>query len=318
MQKTSKVTSFCYNRGMDERYLTFTTYCKNTFRRKLYRVSLDGGFNCPNRDGTVSTGGCIFCAGGSGDFAIHYDGQKLTKEDFIFNHQDARLGDYIGYFQAYSNTYGPIEKLKRLYTSALNEEWFAGISIATRPDCFTEEIYFLLKELKKSYPDKFIWIELGLQSANDNMAKWMNRGYLLDVFDRCVQRLHALDIPVITHIILGLPENKEDVLDTIHHLNALHIDGIKIHLLHILKGTTLGKAYIKEDNGFSALTKEEYVDLVCTCIANLNPNIVVHRLTGDGNKEELIAPIWSLDKKNVLNTIRHELKERKIVQGCAL
>lgn len=304
---------------MDERYNSFSTYCKKTFGRRLYRVALDGGFSCPNRDGTLGMSGCIFCGGGSGDFAIAYNGQKLNREDCIYNHQvDAQDGDYIAYFQAYSNTYGPIEKLERLYKSALQDPLFQGISIASRPDCFQEETYVLLKKLKKEFPEKFIWVELGLQSANEEIAKWMNRGYCLTVFDTCVRRLHACKIPVIVHVILGLPESKQSILKTIHHLNDLRIEGIKIHLLHILKGTILGESYKNDENIILILSLKDYVDLVTMCIANLNPNIVIHRLTGDGNSKDLLAPIWSKDKKKVLNTIRHELKERKIAQGCAL
>ena len=301
-------------------YYSFTDHCKESFGRKLYRVALDAGMTCPNRDGKIDTRGCIFCdEGGSGDFSIHYDGQSLTKEDLVYNHQDCRIGDYIAYFQAYTNTYDSIDRLEHLFSSALNDPLFAGISIATRPDCVHEETIELFKKLMKEFPDKFIWVELGLQTIHSKSAIFIRRGYPLSVYEECVKRLHEIDIPVITHIIIGLPnESKEDILETIHYLNQLKIDGVKLQLLHYLKGCDLGRMYENDPSLFHVLTMDEYVDIIVDCIGHLDKDIVIHRLTGDGDGELLLAPLWSKDKRKVLNQIRHELKVRNITQGSLL
>ena len=302
------------------RYYSFSSYCKKVFGKKLYRVALDAGCTCPNRDGKIDNRGCIFCSKhGSGDFSISFKGQILKKEDFIYNHIEAEEGEYIAYFQSYSNTYGDINYLKSLYTAALDNPLFRGIDIATRPDCIDEEVIEALKELKNKYLNKFIWIELGLQTINPISAKWMRRGYELDVFTKAVKSLNEIGIDVIAHIILGLPhDTKEDVLACIDYLNNLDIEGVKIHLLHYLKDTDLGEEYLNNNDKYHPLTEDEYVDLVVSCMGRLKENVVIHRLTGDGNKEDLIAPLWSCDKKHVLNRINHELKERNITQGCDL
>lgn len=275
---------------------------------------------CPNRDGTLGRRGCIFCdEGGSGDFAIPYHGQKLQMEDLVYNHQKAPAGDYIAYFQSYTNTYAPVEKLRTLFEAALQDDLFAGISIATRPDCLGHEVLILLDSLKKKYPDKFIWCELGLQTIHENTALWMRRGYPLSVFEEAVKALHQINIPVIVHCILGLPgENEMMVLQTIEYLNTLKIEGIKLQLLHYLKHTDLGVLYEKDPSFCHVLTLEEYVCLTARCIGHLDPGTVIHRLTGDGSQEILLAPQWSTDKKKVLNMIRHQLKEENIVQGSLL
>ena len=302
------------------RYYSFSSYCKKEFGKKLYRVALDIGCTCPNRDGKIDTRGCIFCSKkGSGDFAISFKGDRLTKEDFSYNHIDANEDEYIAYFQSYTNTYGDIEELKKLYIAALDNPLFKGIDIATRPDCINEEVINVLSDLKKDYPHKFIWIELGLQTINPVSAKWLRRGYELEVFKEAVESLHEIGIDVIVHIIIGLAyDTKEDLFKCIAYLNELNIEGIKMHLLHYLKDTDLGEEYLLNKDKYHPLTEEEYVDLVVSCIARLKPDIVIHRLTGDGNKEDLIAPLWSCDKKHVLNRINHELKERDIRQGCEL
>lgn len=301
-----------------ERYLNFANYCTSKYGRKLYRVALDAHMTCPNRDGTKGNCGCIFCdEGGSGDFAISYDGQRLTKEDLIYNHQEAGVGDYIAYFQAYTNTYAPIDKLTKLFSSALEDPLFAGISIATRPDCLPQEVIDLLKQLKQNYPNKFIWVELGLQSIHEQTAIWMRRGYPLQIFDEAVKQLKKIGVEVIVHTIIGLyQEDKQMMIQTIEHLNTLHIDGIKLQLLHYLKDTDLGKSYLLHPKQYHVLTLEEYVDIIVTCIGHLNENIVVNRLTGDGNRELLIEPQWSLDKRKVINEINHALKQQNITQGC--
>lgn len=302
---------------MQKYYNSFTDYCKNTFQRKLYRVALDANMTCPNRDGRIDHRGCIFCdEGGSGDFAIKYTGQSLTKEDLIYNHQDVDAGDYIAYFQAYTNTYAPVETLEHLFTSALKDPLFCGLSIATRPDCIHEDTIALLKKLRQEYPDKFIWIELGLQTIHPKSALFIRRGYPLSVFDACVDALHAIDIPVIVHVILGLPnETKQDMIETIQYLNTKKIFGIKLQLLHYLKGCDLGRVYEKDPSLFHVLSLEEYIDIITDCIGYLDENIVIHRLTGDGASDLLLAPLWSMNKRHVLNQILHTLKIRNIQQG---
>lgn len=298
-------------------YRSFPEYCKETFGRKLYRVALDAGMSCPNRDGTIGKGGCIFCdEGGSGDFAIKYSGQKLDEEKLIFNHVKAGKGNYIAYFQSFTNTYAPVGKLRALFTSALSDDLFAGISIATRADCMGEEVISLLKELKSIFPDKFIWIELGLQTIHAKSTLFIRRGYPLSVFETCVKRLREADIPFTVHVILGLPyETKEMMIETVRYVNSIRADGIKLQLLHYLDDTDLGRMYMKDPSMFHVLTEDEYVDIVCTCIGYLSEDIVVHRLTGDGNGEHLLAPLWSSNKRHILNRIRHEMKVRNITQG---
>ena len=303
---------------MTERYYSLPDYFKKEFGRRLYKVPLDAGMTCPNRDGTAGRGGCLFCsAGGSGEFAIRFTGQKLNRQDLIYNHQKAEEGDFIAYFQSFTNTYAPAEELRKLYAAALDNPLFAGISIATRPDCFPQEVYALLGELKQAYPDKFIWVELGLQSIHEDTAVMIRRGYRLEVFDECVRRLKEMDIPVIVHVIIGLPgENAEMVYQTIRHLNTLKISGIKLQMLHWLSDSDLGRLYLADPGRYHPLTMEEYTDIVSECIARLDPDIVIHRLTGDGSDETLLAPLWTKDKLKVLNQIRHELKIKNIRQGC--
>ncbi len=299
-------------------YLSFTEYCQKIFGRKLYRTALNAGMTCPNRDGTLGSRGCIFCdAGGSGDFAIPYHGQKLTEDDLKYNRIKAGAGNYIAYFQSYTNTYASPEKLEMLFASALQDPLFAGISIATRPDCMQEKVLQILSRLKQTYPNKFIWVELGLQSINEHSALWMRRGYALPVFTDCVHRLHTLGIPVIAHVIIGLPsETDSSIYATIAYLNQQNIEGVKLQLLHYLKDCDLGKMYEENPESFSVLSEEKYTDIIVHCIGLLDPSTVIHRLTGDGNRDLLLAPLWSLDKRHVLNAIHKKLKEKGIVQGC--
>lgn len=302
-----------------EKWLDLSSYCRKKYGRRLYRAALDGGFTCPTRDGTRGTGGCIFCsAEGSGEFAIPYHGQKLNQDELISSGNGAP-GNYIAYFQAFTNTYGPIEKLRNLYVSALSDPLFAGISIATRPDCLGQDVISLLKELKQHYPEKIIWIELGLQTIHEKTAAFIRRGYSLDVFEEAVSRLHALGIEVIVHVILGLPdESKEMMLDTIRYLNRMPIQGVKLQSLQYLRGSDLGRMYLDGTFGLKMLEEREYVDIVTDCIAWLRPDIVIHRLTGDGDKRILIGPLWACDKKHVLNEIRHVMKEKNYHEGCLL
>lgn len=284
------------------RYYSLDTYLKNTYGRKFKKIAIDAGFTCPNRDGTLDSRGCIFCStGGSGDFALPYG--SITAAE-----------PYIAYFQAYTCTYAPIASLDQIYRSALEDPLVAGISIATRPDCLPPEVLSLLSDLKAQYPGKFIWIELGLQTIHEKTAHYIRRGYSLDCFSHAVRQLHFLEIPVIAHVILGLPgENETMMLQTIDYLNAVSVSGIKLQLLHILKNTDLALDYAK--GLFSALSMDSYLNLLIRCICRLSPDTVIHRVTGDGPKELLIAPLWSLHKKKVLNSLHHRMKQEDAYQG---
>ena len=290
---------------------------KQRFGEKVYKLTLNGGMSCPNRDGKISFGGCIFCSeGGSGDFA---SSASLSIANQI---QDAKkrlsgkrsVNQYIAYFQAYTNTYGPIEHLRKIFTEAIEDPEIVLLSIATRPDCLPEEVVELLAELNKKKP---VWVELGLQTIHESSARFIRRGYTLDVYTDAVQRLCKHGIEVVTHVILGLPgETKEMMLDTVKYLNTLPIQGIKLQLLHVLEGTDLDAYY--KNTGFHVLEEDEYVDLILECIEHLRPDITVHRITGDGPKDLLIAPHWSSAKRSVLNHIHHEMKEKNCWQGKAL
>lgn len=300
-------------------YYSLDAFLKNTYGEKLYKIAVDAGFTCPNRDGTLSHEGCLFCSsGGSGDYAVktaeHPSVTDQITAGMALFHQK-RIGQrYIVYFQAYTNTYGPLPHLRTLYTEALLEPSVAGISIATRPDCISEEIVTMLVNLKDSFPDKFVWIELGLQTIHEQTADYIRRGYPLSVYDSCVILLRKAQIPVVTHIILGLPgEEPEHVLSTIDHLNQIGTWGIKLQLLHVLRNT--GLALLYEQDNYSPLSQDAYTDLVIDCLEHLSPEIVIHRLTGDGPRALLSAPLWSLDKRNVLNTIHHTMKQRASYQG---
>lgn len=298
-------------------YYSLDAWCKNTYQEKLYKIALNAGMSCPNRDGTLDTRGCIFCsAGGSGDFAsaasVSIPEQLAAGKDLLSRKQTGRR--FIAYFQAYTNTYAPVVRLREIYTQALSENSFAGISIATRPDCLGPEILTLLASLKQAWPDKFIWVELGLQTIHEDTAYYIRRGYPLCVFEAAVSALYALEIPVIVHVILGLPgETPEQMLETVRYLNPLSVWGIKLQLLHVLSHTDLAADY--ERRLFQVLTQEEYLSILLECIASLSPKKVIHRLTGDGPKELLLAPLWSLNKRNVLNTFHKIMKEQHCWQG---
>ena len=299
-------------------YYSLDSYLKNTYGEKVYKIALDAGFTCPNRDGLLDTRGCIFCsAGGSGEHAVRTEGKSVSEQlaegiRLFHTKKTGRL--FIAYFQAYTNTYAPLERLRLLYTQALAHEQIVGISIATRPDCLPPEVLTLLTSLKKQYPGKFIWVELGLQTIHDATARFVRRGYPLSVFEEAMHKLHACGIPVIVHVIIGLPgETREQLLQTINYLNHAGIFGIKLQLLHVLKGTDLAALY--EKKYFEVCSLEEYMDAVLSCIEMLDERIVIHRLTGDEPGELLIAPLFSKNKRLVLNTLHRELKQRGIVQG---
>ena len=303
----------------DKPYYSLDAYFKQTYGEKCYKISLDGGFSCPNRDGTLGFGGCIFCSGsGSGDFATSVSQYPSISEQIA--NGLALMGTkqtgskFVAYFQAFTNTYGPVEKLRKLYTEALESPQIIGLFIGTRPDCMGDDVLTLLSELKKAYPRKFIWIELGLQTIHESTAIYIRRGYELSVFEETAKALHSLDIPFIVHVILGLPgETRDMILETIDYLNQIKPFGVKLQLLHILKGTDLAEEY--EAGKFEALTEETYFDILGACIARLRPDIVLHRVTGDGPKNLLIAPLWSGNKRGVLNHLHHYLKDQQIYQG---
>lgn len=295
---------------------------KKRYGEKVYKIAIDAGMTCPNRDGKCGTGGCIFCSeGGSGDFAIskaahnNIDSIKsqLEKGKSLF-HTKKTGNLFIAYFQSFTNTYAPVETLDTLYREALDEPDVAGISIATRPDCLEAPVIELLDSLNKEYQDKFIWIELGLQTIHEETALLIRRGYSLDVFEEAVANLKRIHIPVIVHVILGLPhETPQMMLETCNYLNTMHIDGIKLQLLHVLKNTALAKLY--EAKAFEVLDFEEYINIVIDCLEILSEDIVIHRVTGDGPRSLLIAPLWSLDKRRVLNTLHQQMKVRKTYQS---
>ncbi len=306
----------CDNGGMtDLRYLSFSSYCRQKYGHRIFRIPLDAGMTCPNRDGRIGYGGCIFCAGGSGDFAYRYTGVLPDPEDIPYTHARRDPKDeYIAYFQAYTNTYAPAERLRELFEPVMKDERFAGIAIATRPDCLGEDVLALLKDLRMSYPDKILWVELGLQTISEKNAVWMRRGYPLAVFDQAVAHLHELGIDVTVHLIIGLPgEDEIQVGKTIDHLNALHVEGVKLQLLQIIEGTDLAELWKRGE--ISEMSEDEYVRIIGMCIARLDPHTVIHRLTGDGNAKTLLAPLWSLRKREVLNHIERYLRENDIVQG---
>ncbi len=297
----------------NKRYHTLDYFYKNKFNSKVFKVSLNGNFTCPNIDGTKGYGGCIYCHKGSSDFG----GDKTKSITEQFNTIKNMLlnkwpnAKYIAYFQSNTNTYGPLDKLKSLYEEALNQDNVIGLNIATRADSITKECYDYLEELTKR---TYLTVELGLQTTNENTAKLINRCHTLIEFEEAVKELRKRKINVVVHIINGLPyETKEDMLNTVKYLNKLDIQGIKIHMLSIVKGTKLEKLYQKEK--FHVLTKEEYIDIVISQLELLRPEIVINRITGDPDKDILIEPQWLIKKFVVLNDIDKEMVKRNTYQG---
>lgn len=294
-------------------YYSLNKYLRDTFGEKVYKISLDGGMTCPNRDGTLSNKGCIFCSkGGSGEFSAD---RRLSITEQI---EQAKMRiksktnckKFIAYFQPFTNTYEDINYLRKIFYEAIENPDVAVLSIATRPDCLGDNVIALLTELNQIKP---VWIELGLQTIHKSTSDFIRRFYELEVYDNAVKRLKKYNIKIITHIILGLPyETREMMLESVKYAGEKS-DGIKLQLLHILKDTDLNELYLK--NKFKIFEMTEYIDLLCDCIEILPKNVVIHRLTGDGDKKLLIAPLWSADKKKVLNSINKVLSERDIVQG---
>ena len=295
-------------------YYSLDAYLKKTFGEKVYKLSLDGGMTCPNRDGTCGDRGCIFCsAGGSGDFAG--DRRKPITEQI--REQKALLQTkrpvhkFIAYFQAYTNTYAPVDYLEKIFREAMADEEVVVLSIGTRPDCLGEDVLDLLEELNRIKP---VWIELGLQTMHEKTAEYIRRGYLLSCFERAAEELNKRSIPVIVHTILGLPgEGSEEVFQTMEYLNGQPISGIKLQLLHVLSGTDLATDY--EAGKFEVLTQDEYLSMVIGCLRRLRPDLVIHRVTGDGPGDLLVAPKWSQAKRTVLNELHHRMKEENARQG---
>lgn len=298
----------------EKRYHSLDYYLRQTYQTKMYKISLDGGMTCPNRDGTLGHQGCIFCsAGGSGDFAA--DRSLSITEQIEQGKSQASSkysgNSYIAYFQAYTNTYAPVPYLQKIFTEAVRHPDIRILDIATRPDCLGEDILGLLAELNRQKP---VWVELGLQTIHPQSADFIRRGYELPVFEQAVRGLRAANIPVIVHTILGLPgEDTEQMLATVRYLNTQDIQGVKLQLLHILKGTGLADYY--QSSLFPLPDMEEYFEIIGRCLCILRPDIVIHRLTGDGPKPLLIAPLWTGNKRRVLNRLQAYLKAHDIWQG---
>lgn len=283
-------------------YLSLNRYLRDTFGEKVYKISINAGFTCPNRDGTIDTRGCIFCSrGGSGDFAESADLSITEQIEAGKSRVERKIksGRYIAYFQAFTNTYAPINILREKFYEAIEHPDIVAISIATRPDCLGDDVIELLDELNKIKP---VFVELGLQTIHEKTAEYIRRGYTLDVYDRAVEKLKKINVNIVVHLIIGLPgESREDMLESVKYVCDSGINGIKLQLLHILKGTDLAREYY---NGrVKPLEFEEYLDIIKSCVEIIPKNIVIHRLTGDGAKKDLIAPLWSADKKRVINAI---------------
>ena len=304
---------------MGIQYYSLNQYLKDRFGCKVYKLAINGGFTCPNRDGMKGSKGCIFCsAGGSGEFAG--DPEKSVTEQIEEGKKlvasKIKDGKYIAYFQAYTNTYAPVEKLRALFEEAMKHPDIVALSIATRPDCLPDEVLDLLAELNRIKP---IWVELGLQTIHERSAKYIRRGYPLEVYDAAVKMLRALGLEVIVHVILGLPgETKEDMEATVDYVCKSGVNGIKLQLLHILKDTDLAKEYLAPDGHSAAdlppvriMEEDEYIEFIGDLLKRIPKDIVIHRLTGDGDKKILMAPMWSADKKHVLNHMRAYLESNE-------
>ena len=297
-------------------YRSLNAYLHETFGRKVYKLALSAGCTCPNRDGTLGTRGCIFCSG-SGEFAASAAlpiSEQITHAKRLVAAKAGPDAGYIAYFQDYTNTYAPADTLRPLFMAAIDQPDVCALSIATRPDCLPPEILALLSELRERKP---VWVELGLQTIHPSTARYIRRGYPLSVFDTAVQRLKALDIHVIAHMILGLPGETADMMvQTARYIGQSGADGIKLHLLHVLSGTDLAEDY--GAGKFETMTMDAYLSVLEDCLRVLPRDMVIHRMTGDGAKRSLIAPLWSADKKRVLNAINRRFLSDDLEQGSAL
>ena len=295
-------------------YRDLSSHLKNKFGCKVYKLSLDGGMRCPNRDGTIGTKGCIFCSDcGSGEFAERQCGSIAEQLERAKRRVESKNkgGKYIAYFQSFTNTYADIDYLKKIYCEAIAPDYIVGLSVATRPDCLSDEVLNLLCDINKIKP---VTVELGLQTIHEKTAEYIRRGYKTKVFDKAINRLQNNNIETVAHVIIGLPyENEDMILGTARHIAKLGVNGIKFHLLYVIRGTDLAKDY--EKGLFEALSLERYVDILEECIKVLPQQTVIHRLTGDGAKSALVAPLWSADKKKVLNYIKKRFTDDNLVQG---
>lgn len=293
-------------------YRSLNSALQERFGEKVYKLALSGGFTCPTRDGTLGTRGCIFCSGGSGDFAMPAEddvSSAIEAAKFVVAGKGGKK--FIAYYQSYTGTYGPVERLRRLYTETIQHPDIVALSVATRPDCLGSEVLDLLRELNRIKP---VWIELGLQTIHPDTASYIRRGYDLPVFDDAVRNLRAIDITVIVHMILGLPgETPDRMVETARYIGQSGAEGIKFQLLHVLEGTDLAEEYRR--GAFEVLSLDEYVSVLEQCIEAIPKEMVIHRLTGDGAKRSLIAPLWSADKKHVLNEINRAFDRDNVVQG---
>ena len=294
-------------------YYSLNEYYKQKYGKKVYRLAISGGMTCPNRDGTIGERGCIFCSAvGSGEFASCAALSVAEQLEEAKRRVRSKTRDnlYIAYFQPFTNTYAPVERLRELYEAAIAPDDVVGLSIGTRPDCLPPDVIDLLSEINEQKP---VTVELGLQTIHESTADYIRRGYPLSVYDHAVKDLHEAGIEVVTHVILGLPgETERMMLETVKYVGRV-TDGIKLQLLHVLEGTDLAEDYRRAQ--FRTLTLEEYAQLLCRCIRILPEDVVIYRLTGDGDKKSLIAPLWSADKKRVLNFINHTLADNNIQQG---
>lgn len=299
-----------------KRYYSLNEYYKSKYGKKVYKLSLSGGMTCPNRDGTLDTRGCIFCGnGGSGEFAESFRLSVSEQIERAKSRVRSKTNDnaYIAYFQPFSNTYASVEYLRKLYYEAIAPDEIVGLSIATRPDCLPDDVLSLLCEINKIKP---LTVELGLQTIHEHTAEYIRRCYKLSVYDDAVEKLHSIGAEVVTHLIIGLPgESRDMMFDSAEYVGRV-TDGVKLQLLHVIEGTDLAVEFA---NGvFEALSLEEYTDILAGCIERINQDVVIHRLTGDGDKRSLIAPLWSADKKRVLNYINKYFDENNVIQGSLL
>ena len=295
-----------------ERYKHLNKYLKNKFGERTLKICIDGGFTCPNRDGSISYNGCIFCSNkGSGEHINSTENISNQITDYFGSYKSQRANKFIAYFQNFTNTYDSIENLKKKYDSALIDNRIVALAIATRPDCINEEICKLLINYSKKY---YVWVELGLQTSNDDTAQFINRGYKSLQFTNAVKLLNKYNIDVVTHIMVGLPnENFEDVKNTINFMNNHNIQGLKIHSTYIIKNTILAKLY--KENKYSPLSLEEYLNSVTYILTHISPEIIIHRISGDAPKDLLLAPEWNLHKKWILNGLDKIMREKNLYQG---
>ena len=298
-------------------YNSLSDHLKEKLGAKTVKLSVNAGFSCPNRDGKISRGGCIFCSGsGSGDFAPPADMPIDKQLELSCQRISAKWPDakYIAYFQAFTNTYAPVDVLEKKYNEALSCPWISGIAIATRPDCMGDGVADLLKDISEK---TYLWVEFGLQTSREDTAELINRGYKNEVYLDAMEKMKKRGIETVTHIILGLPgETREDMRNSVTFAAEAHTDGIKLQLLHVIRGTRLHEMYM--ENPFHIMTRDEYTDTVIDMIEHLPPEIVIHRLTGDGNRNELVLPNWSMDKRGVLNEIHRKMKLYESYQGKLL